>query len=410
MKRSEVVKQITELIDGLMINERHIAENQAELIRAQSANYYARLDAIRALDVEIRKLTIQSQFANETEKKQIEEQIAALKERRNVTNSSFQLQNRNIEEYITRLQAARQVEQNRLLIEQDRLQTMENIKQSMEEQIARQQQLSDILLKIREQQQQDQFEISQRGRSPQERQIEQIKENARRAALEAGRAFAQAFQDTGDGLTPEKAAELAQGLELIAQGYRDIADRQIENLEASVTWNDGWKAAFEEYAKNAGDAASQAKRVFDTFSRSFEDTMVKFLRTGKLNFKEFADSIINEFLRIQAQKAFVSLFGTGGFFGSLFGFANGGPTEAMKPIIVGERGPELFIPKMAGNVISNQNLTKPNQSSMPTITNVTYNISAVDAPSFRALIARDPQFIYNVSEVGRRGQPNRRLA
>jgi hypothetical protein len=35
MKRSEVVKQITELIDGLMINERHIAENQAELILAQ---------------------------------------------------------------------------------------------------------------------------------------------------------------------------------------------------------------------------------------------------------------------------------------------------------------------------------------------------------------------------------------
>jgi phage-related minor tail protein len=186
--------------------------------------------------------------------------------------------------------------------------------------------------------------------------------------------------------------------------------RAAEYQYSQTNFVEGWKAAFEEYAKNAGNAANQAKRVFDTFSRSFEDTMVKFLRTGKLSFKDFADTIINEFLRIQAQKAFVSLFGTGGFFGSLFGFANGGPTEAMKPIIVGERGPELFIPKMAGNVISNQNLTKPNQSSMPTITNVTYNISAVDAPSFRALIARDPQFIYNVSEVGRRGQPNRRLA
>jgi len=33
---------------------------------------------------------------------------------------------------------------------------------------------------------------------------------------------------------------------------------------------------------------------------------------------------------------------------------------------------------------------------------VTYNINAVDASSFRSLIARDPEFIHNVSEQGRR--------
>lgn len=187
-------------------------------------------------------------------------------------------------------------------------------------------------------------------------------------------------------------------------------DRAAEYKASQDNFIEGWKNAFKQYADNAANAANQSKRVFDTFSRGFEDAIVRFVQTGKLSFKDLANSIIADIVRIQAQKMFMSLFGGGGFFGSLFGFANGGPTEAMKPIIVGERGPELFIPKMAGNVISNQNLTKPSTQTMPTITNVTYNINAVDAPSFRALVARDPQFIYNVSEVGRRGQPNRRLA
>jgi hypothetical protein len=35
-------------------------------------------------------------------------------------------------------------------------------------------------------------------------------------------------------------------------------------------------------------------------------------------------------------------------------------------------------------------------------TTVTYNINAVDAASFKAMIARDPTFLYAVSEQGRK--------
>jgi len=41
------------------------------------------------------------------------------------------------------------------------------------------------------------------------------------------------------------------------------------------------------------------------------------------------------------------------------------------------------------------------------VTNVTYNIQAVDASSFRSLVARDPEFIFNVTEQGRRSLPTR---
>jgi hypothetical protein len=41
-------------------------------------------------------------------------------------------------------------------------------------------------------------------------------------------------------------------------------------------------------------------------------------------------------------------------------------------------------------------------------TNVTYNIQAVDAASFQALVARDPSFIHAVAMQGARGIPARR--
>jgi hypothetical protein len=78
----------------------------------------------------------------------------------------------------------------------------------------------------------------------------------------------------------------------------------------------------------------------------------------------------------------------GDFFGGFF--ANGGNIPAGKFGIVGERGPE-FIGGPA------------TISPMGSGSNVTYNINAVDAPSFQALLARDPSFIYALTEQGRRG-------
>jgi len=84
------------------------------------------------------------------------------------------------------------------------------------------------------------------------------------------------------------------------------------------------------------------------------------------------------------------LGGIGDFFSGFF--ANGGNIPAGKFGIVGERGPEFIsgpatITPMGGG------------------TQVTYNINAVDAASFQALVARDPAFIHAVAEQGRRTQP-----
>jgi hypothetical protein len=85
--------------------------------------------------------------------------------------------------------------------------------------------------------------------------------------------------------------------------------------------------------------------------------------------------------------------GIGSFFGGFF--ANGGQIGAGKFGVVGENGPELV-----GGPASVTPMTGG--------TNVTYNINAVDAQSFKAMIAADPSFIHGVAMMGARSSPARR--
>jgi phage-related minor tail protein len=243
--------------------------------------------------------------------------------------------------------------------------------------------------------------------------------------MEAGRSFSAGF-DSEDGLTPERAQELANGLNQIAQGYQGIANQQLNALGVSETevarineyisgnldvltqfqeklrfgFNDAWAS----YKETALDVGATVKSSFENFTSGMEDSIVKFVQTGKLSFKDLAQSVIADLARIAAKRAIVAI-GT-----SLFGFANGGDVMSKTPIIVGERGPELFIPQSAGNIVSNAQLKgsggSSDYSSGQTVVN--YNIQAVDASSFRSLVARDPSFIYAVTEQGRRSQPARR--
>ena len=80
--------------------------------------------------------------------------------------------------------------------------------------------------------------------------------------------------------------------------------------------------------------------------------------------------------------------------------------KARQPYIVGEEGPELFIPKNSGTVIPNDvTAGLGGGAGMGGQTTVNYNINAVDARSFKQLVAKDPEFIFNVSQAGARRVP-----
>jgi len=159
-----------------------------------------------------------------------------------------------------------------------------------------------------------------------------------------------------------------------------------------------------------------AQRQVESVFSSMENAIDNFVETGKFKFGDFARSIIQDLIKIELKAQATSIlrgiigraigggFGTGSGFGNMdFGgfFANGGTLSPGKVGIVGERGPELI--SGPATITPMDKLAAPVEQ-----TSVTYNINAVDATSFRSMIARDPEFLYAVTEQGRRSQPSRR--
>ncbi len=84
------------------------------------------------------------------------------------------------------------------------------------------------------------------------------------------------------------------------------------------------------------------------------------------------------------------------------GLAKGGPAQGGKPYIVGEEGPELFVPNTSGTVIPNGTAIGGGGG----VTNVNYSIVANDASSFKSMLMRDPEFLFNVTQMGARRLPS----
>ena len=174
----------------------------------------------------------------------------------------------------------------------------------------------------------------------------------------------------------------------------------------------GWQNAFDDYADNATNAAQTAQQLFEQSTQGMEDAIVGFVKTGKFEFKDLIATMLETLLRSQIQQMMASLMGGTGFsagggssiingiskFAGLF--ADGGRIPSGQFGIVGEKGPE-FISGPA-------NITPMSEGIGSSSTNVTYNINAVDAKSFKELVARDPAFIHQVGEQGRKRTPQTR--
>ena len=227
-----------------------------------------------------------------------------------------------------------------------------------------------------------------------------------RSALEAGRAFSEQFAQ--EDLSSEEAKKLADGLALIAQRYKDIADAQSANLAMSRTWEQGWADAFNNYMDNATNAATRAGEVFSSITTNMNGAIDKFVETGKFSFSDFASSIIKDLLKIELKAQATALFksaagGLGGLLGgigSIFGFAEGGNPPINKPSIVGENGPELFIPRTAGTVV-------PNGGMGSTVNNyvTNNNVSAIDARSVAQFFAENRKTMLGTMQMAQKELP-----
>ncbi len=158
--------------------------------------------------------------------------------------------------------------------------------------------------------------------------------------------------------------------------------------------------------KNAQNAVNN---MWSTMGNAIDN----FVTTGKFSFSSLATSMIQDILKVelkaQASKIFSGVFGEGGVLSSIFssifggGKASGGDVKSNTPYIVGEKGPELFMPKSSGTIIPNDKLG--GMGGSVTNTYITNNISAIDSRSVAQMFAENRKSLLGTVQLAQKEMP-----
>ena len=180
-----------------------------------------------------------------------------------------------------------------------------------------------------------------------------------------------------------------------------------------------------------GEKLQYIKDVNQAVFSSMTQAIQAFLITGKFNFKNFALSVVASLMQIQAQMiAMAAMRGMGSIFGSIFGpsaavgtgtmyqggeipLIQGGVGTAADggfingPTLVGENGPELFVPQGAGTIIPNQQMNDYGGGQAQNVFNGPYiaNMSAIDTQSGVQFLAKNKMTIWSMNQSANRSIP-----
>lgn len=155
----------------------------------------------------------------------------------------------------------------------------------------------------------------------------------------------------------------------------------------------------------------------DQLTRGMSNAFEGFLRTGKLSFADLKnvaidalDSIYDRAISSGLDQIFGGLSGgigdaLGGIFsgGPILSFApraTGGPVSAGRPFLVGEAGPEIFVPGQFGSVV------RPQAAAGASPINVTINMAGNGGGSGSAMRQSASQIAAQVSRAVSRAQRN----
>ena len=169
------------------------------------------------------------------------------------------------------------------------------------------------------------------------------------------------------------------------------------------------------------DSLRRVQNLYDAVWSNMSSAIEQFVRTGKFSIKDFTRSVIQDMLIMQMKLQAMTL--VRGLLGSLIGNistamtygtnigsqqtsmlaaqeagmfqqrAAGGPISAGSTYLVGEKGPELFMPSGSGTIIPN------NELGGGSVTNVTNNyINAIDVKSFEQRLLESNQTIWSANQ------------
>lgn len=154
----------------------------------------------------------------------------------------------------------------------------------------------------------------------------------------------------------------AQEPELIAQIDAALENLRLKELEGQNTLAAGIERASIRIKQEAEDLAAVGEKVVGVFADRGTEALIEFAQTGRLQFREFASSVLEDIQRIIARLLIVQalnavLPGSGSAAGPVSGGLNsgraGGGTvqPGQRPFPVGELGTEMFVPDRTGTIV-----------------------------------------------------------
>lgn len=259
-----------------------------------------------------------------------------------------------------------------------------------------------------------------------QREVEQAEKaiavmEAETAAIDKGAVARDKAKIVAELETAAKQANTAAGLK-----NTDVTDEQREKIEQVAAAYEKARAAAEaangpiaQFGREAADVNRQLQEAVVDGLRGFEDALIAVAqgtKDTKAAFRDMANAIIADLLRIMIRSTITAPIA--GLFNSIIGGitgvpgrAAGGPVMAGQPYMVGERGPELFVPKNVGRIVPNHSLRGGGANYAPV-----YNIDARGADQGavvrieHALAKFDREFEPRVINTTRTARTQRKLA
>ena len=195
---------------------------------------------------------------------------------------------------------------------------------------------------------------------------------------------------------------------------RDLNNKEMEAIK--TIWEKIQTVIAEginEGIKKTSDALARSiilgEKLAESFKRMAQDIAIKILSTLiEIVIRKGVELALEKLITreklkqhaLDKKKGKTNLFNTAmSFFG--FGKQSGGAVSKGKPVIIGERGPELFVPNSTGQIQQNARGTGGGT------VNVNFNIEAIDSNSFNDVLVENRGIITSIinnalNEKGRR--------
>ena len=195
--------------------------------------------------------------------------------------------------------------------------------------------------------------------------------------------------------------------------FRQLNSSAVTNLENKfknirMTIAEGINNGITKMSQSIARAFVFGEKLSDTFKNIARSLLVNIIGALiEIVARKGVELAIEKLITREKQKqaALSSVSGSGSLFStarSFLGFAKGGAVSKGQPIVVGERGAEVFVPNQTGQI------TQAARGTSGGTTNVNFNINTLDASGFDDLLVRNRGTITQIinNAVNERGSKN----